>query len=167
MGIKVNYETTPITFYRFFYLLGENDYNYVGSTTNITRRLCEHKSRCYDINCKQYSVKLYQTIRDTGGFQNWKMIILETRLCSDKMERMIIEQNYLNNLNCNNCNVNRAYCSEQYKIDWMKKYRKQWYIDNKIRVSLIRKQEYRMKKLKALISSRELSSQQVPNEDFQ
>jgi len=163
MGVTINYEKTPITFYRFFYLLGELEYNYVGSTTNLARRTYEHKSRCYDKNCKQYPVKLYQTIRDTGGFQNWKMLVLEKKLCKDKTERLQIEQDYLNKLNCLTCNVIRAYCSEEYKTEWKKEYRKKWYIDNKIRVSIIRKQEYQRKKT-ALISSRELSSQQVQEE---
>lgn len=160
MGIKINYEITPITFYRFYYLLGETDYNYVGSTTNMTRRLCEHKSRCYDKNCRQYLVKLYQTIRDTGGFQNWKMVILETRLCQNKIERMMIEQDYLNNLNCNNCNVNRAFNSREYKLKWFQEYNKKWYIDNKIELSIKRKQARLLKKA---ASSLEVSLQEELN----
>lgn len=144
MGIKINYETTPIHFYRFFYLCGPSDYNYVGSTTNMTRRRNEHKSRCYDKKCKQYDVKLYQVIRDTG-WSNWSMIELATVMCESKTERLQIEQEYLNLLNCKNCNTNRAYNSPEYNINWMKEYQKQWYIDNRVEINFKRRQRRLLK----------------------
>jgi len=144
MGIKINYEITPIHFYRFVYLLSDIDYNYVGSTTNMTRRRNEHKSRCYDKKCKQYDTKLYQTIRETG-WNNWRLIELATVMCDSKTERLQIEQEYLNLLNCKKCNTNRAYNSPEYNINWMKNYQKQWYIDNKAEINFKRHQRKLLK----------------------
>ena len=45
---------------------------YVGSTCNLQNRIIQHKSNC---NNKNY--KVYKFIRDNGGFNNWKFIVLE------------------------------------------------------------------------------------------
>ena len=52
-------------------------YTYVGSTENFTRRKCEHKRRCNDATRTN---KLYNTIRDNGGFDNFTMLKIETKL---------------------------------------------------------------------------------------
>ena len=46
---------------------------YVGSTNNLERRIYEHKSACNNNN----NFKVYQFIRDNGGFDNFKFIVLE------------------------------------------------------------------------------------------
>ena len=51
---------------------------YVGQTFNYPRRVTDHKSNCNNINRKDYNNKLYQTIRSTGGLNNWKFEIVET-----------------------------------------------------------------------------------------
>lgn len=135
MGIKIDYTKTPIFFYRFFYLsVTNNDCNYVGSTTNVTRRKSEHKSRCYDISNKEYNNKLYTMIRNTGGFDNWRLVILETRICVDKIDRLKREQEYINLFNCSNCNTNRAHVSPEMKIAWMKEYQKNAYINRRLKL---------------------------------
>ena len=51
------------------------DFIYVGSTKNFTRRKQQHK-----INCNQTdksNMKLYKTINEYGGWNNWKMICIE------------------------------------------------------------------------------------------
>jgi hypothetical protein len=66
---------------------------YVGSTTNFTRRKNQHKTSCNNSN--NYNV--YKCIRENGGFYNWDMIEVEKYSAVDKhdlhkRERYWIEQ---------------------------------------------------------------------------
>ena len=59
---------------------------YVGHTTNWTKRKCSHKSDCCNENSKHYHLKIYKTIREYGGWENWDMIEIEKYSCNDKNE---------------------------------------------------------------------------------
>ncbi len=50
---------------------------YVGHTTNLISRRCEHKSRCNNEKDKAYNKYLYQFIRANGGWENWSVIEVE------------------------------------------------------------------------------------------
>ena len=41
---------------------------YIGSTTNFKTRKYQHKECCNDIKLKGYNIKIYQFIRDNGGY---------------------------------------------------------------------------------------------------
>ena len=49
---------------------------YVGSTTNLIRRKCEHKTRCNSPNNPKSNYLVYQCIRQNGGFDNWQFIVI-------------------------------------------------------------------------------------------
>jgi hypothetical protein len=72
------------------YKLVCNDVNitetYVGHTTNFTKRKASHKERCNDINGKKYHLKVYQIMRQNGGWDNWSMIEIEKYNCNDNNE---------------------------------------------------------------------------------
>lgn len=51
---------------------------YIGSTKNFNRRRTNHKSICNNENDKRYNYPVYQFIRANRGFNNWRMIQLET-----------------------------------------------------------------------------------------
>ena len=67
-----------------------NDLNikdvYVGNSTDFTKRKSRHKHSCYNSNCKEYNYKVYQFIRDNGGWTNWSMIEIEKYPCNDGNE---------------------------------------------------------------------------------
>jgi len=51
---------------------------YVGSTCNLENRIRQHKSDCCNNKKRShYNLKVYQFIRDNGGFHNFKFIVLE------------------------------------------------------------------------------------------
>ncbi len=75
--------------------------SYVGSTTNFTKRKNGHKSDCNDANCKQYNFKLYKTIREKGGWNNWTMIEIEKYNCNDGHELRARERYYYELLQSN------------------------------------------------------------------
>ena len=50
---------------------------YVGSSKDIKERARAHKTKCHNENSPQYNLKIYQTIRNNGGWENYKLIVLE------------------------------------------------------------------------------------------
>ena len=58
-------------------------YVYIGSTTNFDRRKYEHKSRCYNKKGEQYNGKIYQTIRELGGWDNFEMVLVAKCPCDE------------------------------------------------------------------------------------
>ena len=50
---------------------------YAGHSKNLYTRKKTHKSRCNNVNSNYYTDKVYQTIREFGGWNNWKMVEIE------------------------------------------------------------------------------------------
>ena len=67
---------------------------YVGHTTNFVQRKHTHKQTCINSNSDNYKCKLYSTIRDNGGWQNWTMEIINFCNCKDHYEARKKEQEY-------------------------------------------------------------------------
>ena len=44
---------------------------YIGSTTNFTKRKYQHKSSCNNEKSKDYNQLKYKIIRENGGFASW------------------------------------------------------------------------------------------------
>lgn len=51
---------------------------YVGRTIDVTTRFQQHRTCCNNENIRSYSYKIYKTIRETGGLDNWEFVALET-----------------------------------------------------------------------------------------
>jgi len=64
---------------------------YVGHTTNFVQRKYAHKIGSTNLDNK---CKLYQVIRDNGGWENWKMEIIDVINCKDVCEARKKEQEY-------------------------------------------------------------------------
>ena len=67
---------------------------YVGHTTNFVQRKYHHKYSSYKDKCK-----LYQVIRNNGGWKNWTMEIVDFCKCNDQYEARKKEQEYFILLN--------------------------------------------------------------------
>ena len=74
--ISTDYSKTII-----YKLVHKEDYDnaniYIGSTSNFRQRKSHHKSSCNNEKDKRYHQKNYQSIRDNGGWNEWKMIEIE------------------------------------------------------------------------------------------
>jgi hypothetical protein len=84
----------------YFYIIRpkyNNFYMYVGHTINFENRKYQHieKTR-HDGN-----TKLYNTIRDTGGWDNWEMIKIDEKNCTCKQDALKIEQDWCEKLRPN------------------------------------------------------------------
>ena len=67
---------------------------YVGHTTNFVQRKHAHKQSCTNQNIANYKCKLYEVIRNNGGWKNWKMEIINFYNCHDHYEARKKEHEY-------------------------------------------------------------------------
>jgi hypothetical protein len=72
---------------------------YVGHTVNFVQRKHAHKQSCNNENSCNYKCKLYETIRNNGGWNNWDMEIIHFCKCKDQYEARSKEQEYFVLLN--------------------------------------------------------------------
>ena len=59
---------------------------YVGHTINSKNRRSSHKTLCYNTNCKDYNMPLYQFIRNNGGWNNFDLVLIETMEVKNSLE---------------------------------------------------------------------------------
>jgi hypothetical protein len=67
---------------------------YVGHTTNFVQRKHAHKQSCNNDKSANYKCKLYEVIRNNGGWSNWQMEIIVFLNCRDHYEARQKEQEY-------------------------------------------------------------------------
>ena len=95
---------------------------YVGSTKAFANRKYYHKSDCNNENGKKYNLKIYKTIRDNGGWDNFRMVCIHQEDVDNKRHAEQIEENYRVELNAN-LNTNRAFLSPEQEKEYFKEYR--------------------------------------------
>jgi hypothetical protein len=155
--LQIDYNNTII------YKIVCNDLNitdlYVGHTTQFTKRKNKHKSSCNNVNSKQYNQKVYSTIRENGGWNNWSMIEIEKYNCNDSNEATARERYWYEtlesklNMICPKrskkecCEINK----ENYKInkDEIIKRSKDYYIINKDKILKRKKENHEINKVKS------------------
>lgn len=71
---------------------------YIGHTCNLAKRRWHHKNCCNNENGK-YNMKVYQFIRENGGWDNWSVILVDKCPCLDLEEATKIERHYIEILN--------------------------------------------------------------------
>jgi len=141
-----------------------NENVYIGSCCNYTRRKSQHKHSCNIPNHKGYNLKLYQTIRDNGGWDEWVMLKLHDFPCNEKYELNLEERRvidlYKSKLNMliptrtkkkyyedNKEHINekhkKYYEDNKEKIkEYFKEYNKKYYEENKEKESIRKKKYY-------------------------
>jgi hypothetical protein len=86
-----------------FYKLTCKDSNvkdiYVGHTTNFVQRKYVHKQNCIHEHSTNHKCKLYEVIRENGGWSNWQMDIINVHECIDHHHAKTIEKEYYTTLN--------------------------------------------------------------------
>ena len=116
---------------------------YVGHTTNFNERKLHHTQ-----DTKRFNHRLYNFIKENGGFDNFEMIKIEDFPCSSKQDAIIREQFWITELKAD-LNTNKAYISKDEKkeyfierrlanADKISEYQKNYYQENKERINLQR-----------------------------
>jgi hypothetical protein len=84
--------------------------DYIGSTTDLTRKKQNHKKIYHNKTEKSHNDNIYKTIRCNGGWDNWKITELEKYPCKDKNEATLRETYWkdllYSTLSTNNSNIN-------------------------------------------------------------
>ena len=85
-------------FYKFCCLDVSVSDIYVGCTKNWRRRKTQHKANCHNPTTNLYQLKLYQFIRENGGWHNWNMILIAKHDCEDIREAHQYQDRYMRKL---------------------------------------------------------------------
>ena len=94
---------------------------YVGRTTNWEQRKYRHKSVCCNEKGKAYNLKVYQMIRENGGWNAFKMIEVEKYPCEGRREAEKRECEVMKELK-SSMNTYRSYITEEEKQEMVKDY---------------------------------------------
>jgi predicted GIY-YIG superfamily endonuclease len=107
---NINYENCII------YKISCKDENckdiYIGQTCDLIRRKYAHKTQSQNKN-----MYLYTVINENGGWENWKMEVVEKYLAKSKQDILDREQYWINTLQAN-LNTHIRYDPSDYKREW-------------------------------------------------
>lgn len=110
----------------FIYKLICKDINvkeiYVGSSINKKQRKRQHKHCVINENSEKYNLKVYQYIRDNGGWENWSMIWIKDYPCNNVTELKSEEDKIMRELKAT---LNSIYpvMNREKRLKSLKKYR--------------------------------------------
>ena len=103
---------------------------YVGSSTNFRQRKAQHKCSCTNPNNSKYHLKVYEYMRNNGGWDIWDMVLLEKYPCNDKYELEKRERHWMEELK-SSLNSNIPTRTDQEWEEDNKEHRKEYYQQNK------------------------------------
>ena len=119
------------------------DFIYVGSTGDFNYRKRKHKEACNCETSKHYHIKLYTTIRENGGWENWRTIQIHQMQNVTKREAEATEEEYRVELRAN-LNERRAFIHPEDKPDVKAQNDKKYSLTDKGKARLARSnQKYR------------------------
>ncbi len=90
--VEIDYSNT--VFYKIYCKDANVSDLYVGHTTNFVQRKHAHKQSCKNPKSSNYNCKLYNAMRQHGGWDNWIMEIIAFHNCNDHYDARIKEQEY-------------------------------------------------------------------------
>ena len=126
---------------------------YVGSSANFEKRKLRHKDRCNNLNQHGHNYKVYQFIRENGGWDNFEINEIENYPCQNEIE-LNIRENYWMDILQSSLNCRKAPVFKNIKewreanIEHIKQYsednrekRKERHVANKEQLSEKRKEK--------------------------
>jgi hypothetical protein len=114
---------------------------YIGSTCNFSKRKNAHKTDCNNEKSEKYNLKLYQFIRQNGGFGNWSIIQIEAYECNNKRELEQYERYHIEKLKPALNHQIPTRTDKEYR-DQNKEQKKEYYEQNKEIIAEKRKDYY-------------------------
>jgi hypothetical protein len=97
---------------------------YVGFTTNFKTKNNQHKYDCINEKSSFQHLKLYQFIKENGGYENWRMILIKRHSCVDVLDAHRVQNHYIEILG--------ATLNTEYKPFSIQDYQKKYYEANKL-----------------------------------
>jgi hypothetical protein len=123
------------------YRISVADYIYIGSTMDYNQRKKGHKSVCNNENHHGYNLKIYQIIRENGGWDKCEMIPIEEYECEGQLQAHIQEEYWRREYNAT-LNTIKAYQSIEDRKEYKSINGKEYRENNKQKISE-RKKLYR------------------------
>jgi hypothetical protein len=99
---------------------------YIGSTKNVYNRYHTHKHN----SIHDSITKLYIEMNKNGGFSNYEMVIIEKFPCANRQQKHMREQYHIDCLRPK-LNTNRAFRTDDQRINQMKDYNKVYFSKEK------------------------------------
>jgi len=163
MRNKIDYSITPVYFYRFVC----NDPNiinmYVGSSINLTDRKTHHKSACNNPNSNNHHLLVYKTIRDNGGWTNWRMLEIEHKIVKDKTEANQCEQYWIEFYNAQMNMIKATINIQEYQREYYEqrrdKYNREYYEQHRDKYNAYNREYYEQHRDKYNAKNREYKKQ--------
>jgi hypothetical protein len=118
------------------------NFSYIGHTSNFNKRYEAHKRNTTNTkDNKHYHLKVYQTIRDNGGWDEWEIIEIEKCVYNNKIKARMREQELMvsHNTNLNTC---KAFITEDERKKKKQEITNKYRIEN---VELIKEQQKQYK----------------------
>jgi hypothetical protein len=104
---------------------------YVGSSTNFIQRKCRHKNNVTNEKSKDHNFKVYQDIRNLGGWDFVDMIMVEEYSdCENNLQRLKREREWIETLIPQSNILRPTITTDEYK-DYQKQYRVETDYDKK------------------------------------
>ena len=122
------------TFYKIINVNCDVDLCYVGSTVDMKQRRRCHKSRCNNPNDTGYNLKVYKTIREHGGWDEFKMVRIGYAEQLTLTEAHVIEEKYRVEL-CADLNSFVCHLTEEQRKEVSAEYNKVYNQVNKEAIS--------------------------------
>lgn len=83
------------------YRISIADYIYIGSTMDYKQRKIQHKSNCNNVNNPRHNFKVYQIIREAGGWDKCEITPIEEYECDGMISSRIREEYWRREYNAN------------------------------------------------------------------
>ena len=109
---EIKYQSTVI--YKIQHI-EKDELIYVGHTTDFTKRKYQHKLHTNNESLKQSNYKLYQMIRENGGWESFKMLEVKKFPCNDKREALAEEDRVMKDLKANMNAIGAVYDLEKHR----------------------------------------------------
>ena len=127
------YSSSNIDNYIMYKICPKNsnlNYSYIGHTNNFAFRKSQHKLPCIDIAHNKSHYKLYETIRQNGGWDEWEMIEIEKFNGKTKLEARMREQELIKEHKAN-LNILSAFITEDERKEKKKRITEKYREENK------------------------------------
>jgi len=126
--LPINYQNTII------YQLKCKDTNvsgcYVGHTTDFKIRKNQHKTACNCESKKAYNYKVYKTMRDNGGFENYDMLEIEKYPCNNENEAKLRERHFYDVLDSQLNSIKPILTEIESSVDYQQRYNREYHAKN-------------------------------------
>jgi len=97
------------------------DYTYIGSTRDWQQRQAAHKHHFFNAKSPKHNYKLYQTIRENGGWDAIEKSPIEEYDCDGPIQAHIREEHWRREYNAQ-MNTRRAHQTREERIDYNRDY---------------------------------------------